>query len=405
MLQSPTVEMEILGVPMKFVRLLAIFAVVTVVMATLIPASHAQDPQTPDELCESAAQGIEEPETRTFSEPEEVLEQDVDYKAIFCTEDGAVYVDLLEDFVPVTVNNFVFLAQNDYYNNTTFHRVIADFMVQGGDPTGTGSGGPGYQFEDEFVPFLSFNTPGWLAMANAGPGTNGSQFFITRVPTPHLNGRHTIFGRVLEGQTVVDEMRNRDPQNPDDAASPGVTLQTVLIVEDDSDIATDYEPPETFTAEEIVDTIRSIPIDGFSITESDVEESDDATVSFVSWERDECPEAPDLLAVGLQFRSYETAADAEAVMEDTSGLAEDFEILDDASTAVDGDVYFQPTEACDTNAEAYRYVWNRGSYVLVMNYTVGEGIVTEENRAGLATRLSTAFEEFMGEVILNDAMQ
>lgn len=390
---------------MKFVRLLAICAVVTIVMAALIPSSRAQETQTPDELCEAAEADIQEPETRTFSEAEEVLEADVDYKAIFCTEDGAVYVDLLEDFAPITVNNFVFLAQNDYYNNTTFHRVIPDFMVQGGDPTGTGSGGPGYQFQDEFVPFLSFNTPGWLAMANAGPGTNGSQFFITRVPTPHLNGAHTIFGRVLEGQNVVDEMRNRDPQNPEDAESPGVTLQTVLVVEDDTNIESDYQPPELFDAEEIVDEIRAVVIDGYSITESDVEEGEDSTISFVSWEVDTCPEEPDLYALGLSVHNYEGVAEAEAAVEDTTVFAEDFEFQETASADVEGDLYFRQVEACDTGAEAYRYVWDRGPYVLVMDYTVGEGIIPEENRAAVASNLSTRFESNIGDVIFRAVMQ
>ena len=123
-----------------------------------------------------------------FQEAETVLEPDVDYRAIFCTTAGTVYVDLYESLTPMTVNNFVFLAQQGYYDNTTFHRVIPDFMVQGGDPTATGSGGPGYQFGDEPVGFLTFDRPGLLAMANAGPGTNGSQFFITTVPdaTPQL---------------------------------------------------------------------------------------------------------------------------------------------------------------------------------------------------------------------------
>src|SRR5688572_14124487 len=120
-----------------------------------------------------------------------------------CTDAGAIYIDLLEDFAPATVNNFVFLAQNNYYDNTIFHRVLEDFMAQGGDPTGTGSGGPGYQFRDEFAPFLTFDRPYLLAMANAGAGTNGSQFFITTAETPHLDFRHTIFGDVLEGQENV----------------------------------------------------------------------------------------------------------------------------------------------------------------------------------------------------------
>ena len=129
-------------------------------------AVSAQDAQTPTELCEQAVPA-EGPATREFSTADWVLEEGVDYRAVLCTDAGPVYVDLFEAFTPITVNNFVFLAQNGYYNNTTFHRVIQDFMVQGGDPTGTGTGGPGYQFEDEFVGFLNFDRPGWLAMANA----------------------------------------------------------------------------------------------------------------------------------------------------------------------------------------------------------------------------------------------
>ncbi|MCA9912212.1 MAG: peptidylprolyl isomerase, partial [Anaerolineae bacterium] len=118
------------------------------------------------ELCDSATPT--EPATRSYSQAEQVLEDGVDYQAIFCTDAGPIYVDLFEDQTPVTVNNFVFLAQNNYYDNTIFHRVIQDFMAQGGDPTGTGMGGPGYQFQDEIVQGLTFDTPGLLAMANAG---------------------------------------------------------------------------------------------------------------------------------------------------------------------------------------------------------------------------------------------
>src|SRR5690606_36633206 len=142
----------------------------------------------------------------------------------------------------------VFLAQQGYYNNTTFHRVIEEFMAQGGDPTGTGSGGPGYQFGDEFVGFLHFDRPGWLAMANAGPGTNGSQFFITTVPTPHLNNRHTIFGEVLDGQENVEAIRLRDPQTD---SEPGTVLQTVIIVTDPSSVESSYEPPLPATEQQM----------------------------------------------------------------------------------------------------------------------------------------------------------
>jgi len=139
-------------------------------------------------------------------------------------------VQLFDDQAPKTVNNFVFLAQNGFYNGTTFHRVLDGFMAQGGDPTGTGMGGPGYQFEDEFSPDLTFDRPGLLAMANSGPNTNGSQFFITYDATPHLNGLHTIFGEVIEGMDVVNNITRRDPeQNPD---FEGDAIETITITEE-----------------------------------------------------------------------------------------------------------------------------------------------------------------------------
>ena len=138
------------------------------------------------------------------SAPAMILDPGANYDADFRTNYGNFRVELLSTQTPVTVNNFVFLAQPGYYDGLIFHRVIQGFMIQGGDPTGTGGGGPGYAFQDEIVPGLVFDAPGKLAMANAGPGTNGSQFFITTVPTSHLNGNHTIFGVVTEGQAVVD---------------------------------------------------------------------------------------------------------------------------------------------------------------------------------------------------------
>ena len=153
------------------------------------------------------------------------------YEAVFTTVIGAFRVKLFAEQAPVTVNNFVFLARQGYYNNTTFHRVLPGFMAQGGDPTGTGAGGPGYNFEDEFDPELQFDRAGLLAMANRGPNTNGGQFFITYGPTPHLNGLHTIFGEVIEGADVVANLRPRDPlANPD---YPGEALISVEIVESD----------------------------------------------------------------------------------------------------------------------------------------------------------------------------
>ena len=126
------------------------------------------------------------------------------YVARINVELGTIVIELFPKEAPITVNNFVFLARDGFYDGLTFHRVIPDFMIQAGDPLGTGGGGPGYNFEDEFVESLGFDRPGILAMANRGANTNGSQFFITVGPTPHLNGKHTIFGRVIEGQDVAD---------------------------------------------------------------------------------------------------------------------------------------------------------------------------------------------------------
>lgn len=126
------------------------------------------------------------------------------YAAVIRTNVGNMDFELFPAQAPVTVNNFIFLANDGFYDGVIFHRVIPSFMIQGGDPTGTGTGGPGYKFQDEFVEDLTFDQPGRLAMANAGPGTNGSQFFVTTVPTPHLNGAHTIFGQIIQGQDVAD---------------------------------------------------------------------------------------------------------------------------------------------------------------------------------------------------------
>lgn len=139
------------------------------------------------------------------------------YRATIHTSKGDIVVDLFPAKAPKTVNNFVFLAREGFYNNTVFHRVIKDFMAQGGDPTGTGSGGPGYSFEDEFSDLK--HEAGVISMANAGANTNGSQFFITYVPTPHLNGKHSVFGKVMKGMDVALSLTN------------GAKLNSIDIVE------------------------------------------------------------------------------------------------------------------------------------------------------------------------------
>lgn len=156
---------------------------------------------------------------------------------------GDIIIRLYPDKTPVTVQNFIDLAQGNkefvdprsgqkvkraFYDGLIFHRVISKFMIQGGDPMGTGRGGPGYKFQDEIVPGLMFDKPGKLAMANAGPNTNGSQFFITVVPTPWLNGRHTIFGEVIEGQDIVQKI-SEVPTIPGDRPEKTVMLKKVVI--------------------------------------------------------------------------------------------------------------------------------------------------------------------------------
>jgi cyclophilin family peptidyl-prolyl cis-trans isomerase len=150
------------------------------------------------------------------------------YKAHMETDKGTMVIELFADKTPVTVNNFVFLSREGYYDGVIFHRVINDFMVQGGDPTGTGRGGPGYKFSDEFHPSLKHTKQGILSMANAGPGTNGSQFFITHVATPWLDGKHTVFGQVVEGLDVLMSIPARDPGNVN---APAVKIVRVTIEE------------------------------------------------------------------------------------------------------------------------------------------------------------------------------
>lgn len=140
--------------------------------------------------------------------------------AIIETNRGTIRIKLHDDKAPKTVANYETLVARGFYNGLKFHRVIADFMIQTGCPKGTGTGGPGYTFADEFHPDLKHDSPGVLSMANAGPNTNGSQFFITHVPTPWLDGKHSVFGKVIEGQDVVNKIKQGD------------TMKTVTIAEE-----------------------------------------------------------------------------------------------------------------------------------------------------------------------------
>ncbi len=160
--------------------------------------------------------------------PEMEIDPKKKYTATIKTDNGDIVIALHADKAPKTVNNFVFLARQGFYEGVIFHRVIANFMAQGGDPTGSGSGGPGYKFADEFHPSLKHDKPGVLSMANAGPNTNGSQFFITHVPTPHLDNKHSVFGQVTGGMDVLMSIKPRNPMSPE---YPGVKIHSVVIEE------------------------------------------------------------------------------------------------------------------------------------------------------------------------------
>ena len=150
----------------------------------------------------------------TFSKVENAASPAPEITAVMTTSKGVIRLKLYDKDVPYTVANFVNLANRGYYNGLVFHRVIKDFMIQGGCPLGNGTGGPGYKFEDEFVPALIHDKPGVLSMANAGPNTNGSQFFITHVPTPWLNGKHTVFGCVLGKEDMDSSEQYRERRYP-----------------------------------------------------------------------------------------------------------------------------------------------------------------------------------------------
>lgn len=166
------------------------------------------------------------------SAPEMALDPKKTYKAVVKMENGQSFtIQLHAEQAPTTVNSFVFLAREGYFDGVTFHRVLENFMAQGGDPSGTGAGGPGYQFENEDSD-LVFDKAGVVAMANAGRDTNGSQFFITFGATPHLNGGYTIFGQVVDGMETVDALTRRDPSSRPDFS--GDAMESVTIIEEGS---------------------------------------------------------------------------------------------------------------------------------------------------------------------------
>jgi len=192
--------------------------------ATVAPVT--EEPSTPVDASDPAARN-----NMYSAAPEMQINPEKTYVATIVTDKGDIVVELYAGKAPATVNNFVFLAREGFYDDTTFHRVIPGFMAQGGDPTGTGMGGPGYSFADEFDPSLAHDRVGVLSMANSGPGTNGSQFFITFTPTPWLDDMHTVFGRVIDGLDVLFSLRERDPQA---ATAPGDRIVTIRVTESDT---------------------------------------------------------------------------------------------------------------------------------------------------------------------------
>jgi len=186
------------------------------------PASAPRDTISPDNS---------ETMTDALSRPELTIDQSKSYTATLKTSEGDIEIALFADKAPIAVNNFVHLSNAGFYDGVIFHRVIEGFMIQGGDPEGTGRGGPGYTFEDEFDDSLKHDKAGVLSMANAGPNTNGSQFFITLAPTPHLNGVHTIFGEVVGGMEVVQAI-GASATDRADKPLENITINSIVITEE-----------------------------------------------------------------------------------------------------------------------------------------------------------------------------
>ena len=364
-------------------------------LMTFASLALAQAPASPEQLCEAA-----EPAPLTmmqFAQAEQVLEPGVDYRAILCTGAGAITIDLYEKLTPITVNNFVFLARQGYYDSSTFHRVIPNFMAQGGDPTGSGRGGPGYQFGDEPVGFLTFDRPGLLAMANAGPGTNGGQFFITTVPTPHLNYKHTIFGDVLAGQAAVEAIRERDPQT---ASSPGEALRTVLIISDSSALDIDETARPPAAEAEVISAFEGftaalppeLPLDAersgnFSTADLAKTVTDELQAGFAAFAdayghqyrqrmqitNGDCDASVFFSHLGYWVDVYADAAAASAALQD------DFmqQWLDSYGFAHDGApsaAYRRSAETCDGKAGAELLtLYTRGRFLVTIDVLVAEG--------------------------------
>ncbi len=401
---------------MRLLRPIIALAIIVALSASAI----AQDLPTPQDLCAAA-----EPAPLTmmqFAEAERAIEPGLDYRAMFCTSAGAIYVDLYEALTPVTVNNFVFLAGQGYYDSSTFHRVIRDFMAQGGDPTGTGRGGPGYQFKDEPVGFLTFDRSGLLAMANAGPGTNGSQFFITTAPTPHLNYKHTIFGDVLVGQDVVEAIRERDPSTASDA---GETLHTVLIISDPAQVKSSDAALADATAEDVGAAFASfteglppaLPLDaersGYFSTEDlagTVAEALQADFEIFAADQghlyrqrmqivnEDCAESVFFSSLGYWVDVYADAASARAATEDAFMLQwlESYGYERAASAA---NVYRAEAETCAGAPGAHLLaLYPRGRFLATLDVLVAAEILGQAPPAALLQNLALQIEGALASI-------
>ena len=195
-----------------------------------VPPSASPSPTPPPTTGDCTKPKDIEHGQHTFAAPPcMAIDTDSTFTATLKTNHGDITIELFDDVAPKTVNNFVVLSRKGFYDGLIFHRVIDEFMLQSGDPDGNGTGGPGYEFEDEFDPQVNFDKPGLLAMANSGPATNGSQFFITEVATTHLNQKHTIFGEVVEGMDVVHEIASVKTEA--DKPVTDVVIRSIVILE------------------------------------------------------------------------------------------------------------------------------------------------------------------------------
>ncbi|MCZ7538334.1 MAG: peptidylprolyl isomerase [Anaerolineae bacterium] len=418
----------------RIIRSLSPVLVVLAVLSALLPGrmASAQDAQTPAEICAAATANVAEPETREFAAAEEVLEDGVDYWTVLCTAAGPIYLDLYEAESPLTVNNFVFLAGQGFFNNTTFHRVLPGFMAQGGDPSGTGSGGPGYTFEDETANGLVFDTYGLLAMANAGANTNGSQFFLTTAPTAWLNGNHTIFGRVYEGIERVELLTPRDPEYL--PSYDGTALETVVIVEDPASIAATPDGPPAISHFQAV-LLLAVPLtlNEQFVVDADLSQEHDLEAEAAYWggqgegleaamhdylsgqgfvgaaaivtALSECPEDPATLpiwGVGLRVLEFGDAETAQAVVFDDARAA----LLTEAGAF---DEYSDPAEftgrvfshklaegtGCGASSTAYRLEFPYGRYVVVTELTLDDAFIGPETEPTAAQYLAFVLEDLL----------